>query len=77
MCQKVFIIFFFFCLDPDILPQFCPNLDFAIFRTQRLKEKENFIELKYSHHLRNIEKVIKDSTDHRVSFYHRFLNKII
>ena len=25
--------FFFFCLGPDILPQFCPDLDFAIFRT--------------------------------------------
>ena len=71
------VIYIFFCLDPNILPQFYPNLDFAIFRTQRLKEKENFIELKYGHHLRNIGKVIKDSTDHRVSFYHKFLNKII
>ena len=36
---------FYFCLDPDILPQFCPNLDFAILKIQRLKEKENFIKI--------------------------------
>ena len=65
-----------FCLGPDILPQFYPNLDFVIFRTYRLKEKENFIEVKYDYHLRNIGKVIKDSKDHIVSFYHGFLNKI-
>ena len=38
--------------------------------------KKDFIELKYDYHLRNIGKVIKDSKDHRVSFYHGFLNKI-
>ena len=36
---------FSFCLDPNILPQFCPNLDFEIFKIQRLKEKENFIKI--------------------------------
>ena len=41
-----------------------------------MEKKKDFVELKCDYYLRNIGKVIKDSKDHRVSFYHGFLNKI-
>ena len=41
-----------------------------------MKKKKDFVELKCDCYLKNIRNVIKDSKDHRVSFYHGFLNKI-
>ena len=77
-CVKRYIyiyIYFFFVLTQISFLNFVQTwtLQYLGFKGWR-KQK---ISLKYDHHLRNIGKVIKDSTDHRVSFYHRFLNKRI
>ena len=76
-----FFFFFGFVLAQVPLPNLstfglCNTLQLYISTVaQRKIKKGDFIETQHRYHTREHERIDKDSKDHRMPFYHGFLNK--